>query len=120
MRCLTILYDAHCAFCVRCRHWLERQRTYLPLVFVPNDDPAVAQHLPLLAQHQPKDLLVLDDQGGVYAGTAAYLMCLWALRAYRTWAIRLSTPKLAPYVRTAFGLLTDHRVRISKLFAVKT
>ena len=59
-----------------------------------------------------KELLVIDDQGGVYRGDAAFLMCLWALRKYRGWALRLATPALHPVARRAFKWISTHRGKI--------
>ncbi|HEV8324435.1 MAG TPA: hypothetical protein VG389_22645 [Myxococcota bacterium] len=35
MKRLTVLYDARCALCVRCRRWMEEQPAYVTLAFLP-------------------------------------------------------------------------------------
>ena len=114
MNKLTILYDASCGFCVSCRQWLAQQPTYLPLHFVPARSAAAARLYPELAGSLADELTVVSDEGLVYRGAAAWIMCLWALQEFREWAQRLSTPALLPLARQAFELLSRKRKSISK------
>ena len=50
------------------------------------------------------ELVVVDDSGGVYRNGSAWIMCLYALREYREWSLRLATPALFPLARQAFAL----------------
>ena len=91
---LTVLYDAECGFCAHCRRWLERQRSHLELEFLPRASPQAAARFPGL---DPGDdeLVVIDDRGGVYRGPDAFVMCLYALEAYRPWALRMSSSSMS-------------------------
>jgi predicted DCC family thiol-disulfide oxidoreductase YuxK len=68
----------------------------------------------LAARIDREELVVVSDAGGVYTGDHAWLMCLYALKHYRSWAQRLSRPELLPLARSAFAVLSGNRRRISK------
>jgi predicted DCC family thiol-disulfide oxidoreductase YuxK len=110
---LTILYDPSCGFCVSCRRWLERQPAYLPLQFVPAGGAAALALYPELAGEAREELTVVSNDGLVYRGASAWIMCLWALCEFREWAQRLSSPALLPYARQAFELLSRNRKTLS-------
>jgi len=117
MNKLTVLYDASCGFCVKCRWWIAGQEKLLDVEMLPSGGPdAKARYPELLAVKE--ELLAVDDEGGVYRGTAAWLMCLWALADYREWAERLSSPALMPLARGAFAVLSAGRKKISKWFSI--
>ena len=111
---LTVLYDAECGFCVRCRWWLIHQPKYVEMDFCPAGSPEVHERYPeLSAPGTVEELVVVDDDGGVYRGTDAWLMCLWALVEYREWADWLSGPATRHLARGAFALDSDNRKKIS-------
>ena len=123
MNKLTVLYDFDCGLCRRARRWLEAQPKFLALEFIPTgSDHARFRFptLPCVSSNTVDELTVVDDQGGVYRGDRDWIMCLYALAEYREWALRLATPKLLPLARTAFQLVSENRIRISKLFHLYT
>jgi predicted DCC family thiol-disulfide oxidoreductase YuxK len=114
MRALSVLYDETCGFCVRCARWLEEQRTLVGLECLPAGSEEAARRFPELRRAgTAQELVVVDDDGGVYRDTQAWLMVLWALEDYRAWAERLSRPSLMPLARNAFELLSSNRRRLS-------
>ena len=112
---LLVLYDAECALCARCRHWLEAQPTWVELRFAAAGDPGwrgrLGAHLPWLGA----ELVVLSDRGEAWVGPAAFLMCLWATRDYREWAYRLSGPRLAPLAEQFFTAVSKRRRGIGRV-----
>ena len=60
-----------------------------------------------------EELVVVSDQGEVWAGPAAFLICLWALRDWREWSYRLSGPSLAPMAERFFHALSSRRKRLA-------
>ncbi|PTL82775.1 thiol-disulfide oxidoreductase DCC family protein [Vitiosangium sp. GDMCC 1.1324] len=114
MRALCVLYDETCGFCVGCARWLGVQRTLVGLECLPAGSEEAARRFPGLRRSAgPEELVVVDDEGGVYRDTHAWLMVLWALEDYRAWAQRLSRPSLMPLARNAFELLSNNRRRLS-------
>jgi predicted DCC family thiol-disulfide oxidoreductase YuxK len=112
MRNLTILYDAHCPICVRCRDWMNDQPAFVELEFMPCGSREAKQrygNIPWLEE----ELVVVADTGEVWAGPAAFLMCLWALREWREWSYRLSGPSLAPMAERFFHALSTRRKRLA-------
>ena len=112
---LTVLYDSSCGFCLSCRNWMEHQPAYVSLRFVAARSALAARLFPELTQEAGREeLVVVTDTGDVYREASAWIMCLWALREYRTWALRLSAPALLPFARQAFELLSRNRKAISR------
>jgi predicted DCC family thiol-disulfide oxidoreductase YuxK len=114
MNKLTVLYDADCGFCVHCRWWLIHQPKFVEMDFCPAGSPEAQRLFPeLFCPGKVEELIVVDDEGGVYRGTQAWLMCLWALAEYREYADWLSNPALLPLARGAFAMLSSSRKKIS-------
>ena len=108
MRRLTVLYDAGCEVCARCRYWLAAQPTFVTLEFLPcHSDAARARYgeVPWLGQ----ELVVVSDEGDVWAGTAAFLVCLWALVEWRDASYSLTAMPLVPFVERFFHALSSRR-----------
>jgi len=107
---LTVLYDGNCRVCLRATDWLKQQPTYLPLYFVPAGSAEARHRFPQLDPRTTlKDVTVVADNGGVYRGSNAWIMCLWALRDHRALAYTLSTPGNAPKARKFVAFLSRHR-----------
>lgn len=117
MKTLHVLYDGECALCQRCRRWLEQQPTFVELRFLPLQSPQVALRFPGIESFNPSEqLLVVSDEGEVYQGPHAWIMCLYALREYREWSQRLASPALLPWARHACELVSENRLSLSAWF----
>jgi len=121
---LYVLYDEECALCEACRHWLIRQEAFIELYFLPYQSPEVAQRFPGLKEWNGIDLseklVVVSDEGAVYQGQYAWIMCLYALQDYREWAQRLSHPALLPFARRVCEIISRNRLLISGLLKKPT
>ena len=119
MRELTVLYDPHCGLCKRAPAWLMGKPKYMELVFVPASSNEARSRYPQLDHALTlTDLTVISDQGAVYSGPKAWLMCLWALRDYREWALRLSTPELLPTAKRVISMISQNRYQLEGLGSV--
>ena len=115
MRRLFVLYDSRCGLCRSLATWLTTQPALIPLYPIPAQSPDAARMFPGLATSgPPQELTVVSDQGAVWLGDHAWIMCLYALRYYRHWAIKLAHPLLEPLARQAFATLSKHRSTISR------
>lgn len=97
---LTVLYDADCVVCRTARAWLASRAQLVPLDFVPAGSEEAGRRFPALDPAETlADITVVADDGGVYTGDSAWLICLWALDDYRGLAARLARPGLRPAAR---------------------
>lgn len=121
MNALYVLYDSSCGFCCRCAEWLRRQRVFVELICLPAEDPRTRALFPdLLRTAEKQELVVISDRGGVYRGSDAWLMVLWALKEYRPWARRLASPVLKPLARNLFEFVSSNRKNVSAWFGMQS
>ena len=106
MKALWVLYDDSCGFCCRCAEWLREQPTFLPMSVVPAFPPYGGKN----------EVVVIDDEGGVYRDTDAWLMALWALRDFRGWAVRLKAGNSKELARKVVELAGTWRHGLTQLF----
>ncbi|MFI8102425.1 thiol-disulfide oxidoreductase DCC family protein [Streptomyces sp. NPDC086023] len=112
VRNLTVLYDAQCPLCVHLRNWLLGQRRLVPLALVPAASFEARRRFPQLDHESTlREITVVSDQGAVYTGTHAFIMCLWALAEHRPRARWLATPAGMPFARAT--MLAAAKVRES-------
>ena len=116
MRTLTVLYDSTCAFCLRCRHWATEQRALVPIEFIPRRSAEAERRFPGVSTADD-ELVVVSDEGAVYRGANAFLMCLWALEDYREWSLRLSAPAMRPLARRALEWVSHNRAGFGRWLA---
>ncbi|MGI8604176.1 MAG: thiol-disulfide oxidoreductase DCC family protein [Verrucomicrobiales bacterium] len=111
---LYVFYDGECDLCQRCRAWLLNEPAFVLVVFIPFQtalyDP---RFVGLEALSPEREMIVVSDDGSIWQGGAAWLMCLWALKRYRTWAQRLAARGLLPFVRKIVEMISRHRLKIS-------
>ena len=105
---LTVYFDADCGLCRRVVDWLRNQPKFVPLhcVAAQSGVADAGATCPLDADQLLDQLTVMGSDGAVYRGTKAWIMCLWSLRDYRGWAMRLSTETLWPWARRLFAVIT--------------
>jgi len=116
MKKLTVFYDAGCGICRECSEWLQLQPAFLELELIALQTPGLEERFPTLQQYRlVEQLLVLGDDGSVYQGSDAWIMCLYALKEYRELSARLSHPLLRPFARKAYETVARNRLAISTL-----
>ena len=116
MRQLTVLYDPNCGLCRRVQAWMVLQPAYVEILFVPvNSDEARHRYPQLNHSLTLTDLTVITDEGAVYFGPKAWIMCMWGLRNYNEWSLRLSTPELLPTARRVFSMISQNRYKLESL-----
>lgn len=103
---LFLLYDSRCSLCRALTSWVTRQAAWWPVVPVAAGSAEARERFPEL---EPGELTVVASDGRFWQGDHAWLMVLFALKEYRTWAMRLSTPAMLPMARAAFATLSGVR-----------
>jgi predicted DCC family thiol-disulfide oxidoreductase YuxK len=117
IRSICVAYDATCGICTRVKDWLRRQTPLVALEFVATGSAEARRRFPQLP---PGELAVIADTGEVWLGNHAWIVCLWALRDYREWAVRLSRPGLSLLAREAFSLISNNRARLSGMLRLRS
>jgi len=116
MRRLTVLYDQKCALCQRAWIWLNAQRQYVRLEFIPAGSDLARSRFPELDHEATlQELTVIGDGGEVYLGVKAWLLCLWALRDYRAMALRWSAPERMELARRFVAWISRNRGTLSSV-----
>ncbi len=116
---LIVLYDAHCAICVRCRSLVEAQETLVPVRFLDCRSAEARTRygeIPFLVH----ELVVVDERGRWWAGPAGFVMTLWAMSATRDLAEWLASPALAAITSWAFTRVSENRERLGWIFGMPT
>ena len=110
---LTVLYDERCPLCRKLRAWLGRQATNLPIEFVASASPEARRRFPTLDHPRTTTILtVVAQNGAVYEGERAWLVCAWALPAWRPLAERLGTRPRLLMVKAVAKAVDRHRRRV--------
>lgn len=112
---LLVLYDEECELCRRCRHWLEHERSYVPIRFLGAASREATERFGDAVPWLGAELVVVSDRGDTWVGPAAFLVCLWATVRYRDWSYRLSGPAFAPMAESFFHAVSSRRRSIAKL-----
>ena len=116
MRTLNVLFDANCGLCRRAAKWLHTQPAFLDIRTFPAGAEATRRRFAELGlDDAPGEVIVVADTGEVYRGSSAWIMCLYATRAYRPLAIRLAAPGWRPFVTRVIDIVSRNRDRISRL-----
>ena len=111
---LTVLYDERCAFCLRCRDWLADQPVLVAVELLGAGTDEAKRRFPDV-EFRRSELVVIDEQGQMWVGSDAFIMCLWATARYRSWAIRMSRPGWAPFAESFFHQVSMRRGTLSSL-----
>jgi len=116
MNKLHVLYDARCEMCRNCVRWLIRQEQLVQLEFIPAQNFSALERFPGLDRRYLLDELhVISDEGGLYRGADAWIICLYALKEYRGWSQRLSDPLLKPLAQKVCEKVSENRLKLSAL-----
>ena len=114
---ITILYDAGCGLCTRAKHWISEQDPLIGIRLVASGSSEAHARFPRLPAGE---LAVVANTGEVWLGNHAWIVCLWALRGYRDFAFRLTSPLLLLMAREAFAVVSKNRSGLSNMFALQS
>lgn len=81
---VTVLYDERCPLCRRLKDWLGRQPTLLPVEVLAAASVEARRRFPELDHARTRRVLtVVTSDGAVYEEERAWLVCAWALPAWK-------------------------------------
>ena len=85
-----VLYDAECGLCQRVRKWAMEQETLIPLEFLALQTSDLGERFVGIEAYHPEDeVVVVSDTGDLYQGAAAWIMVMYAMREFRSWAFTM-------------------------------
>lgn len=120
MTTLTLFYDARCGLCSSVRRWLSAQPAFVRLEFIPYDSPQARQRCPMIDQlHADQEIIVLSNDGHLWQGAGAWVMCLWALHDFRAWSSRLASPTMQSIAKKIVHLISANRLTLSSLLHLR-
>ena len=120
MEKLFVLFDGRCGLCRRVAEWLADQPSFYRIVTIPFPSrPAMDRFPELFADGNPEEVLVVRQDGGVYRGEDAWIMCLYALKSWRELAFVLGRPRWRPHLRRVMDLIARNRFRVSTLLQLR-
>jgi predicted DCC family thiol-disulfide oxidoreductase YuxK len=112
-RSLTALYDERCPLCRRLKAWLAEQPTLAPVSFVAAGSAAARARFPELDHERTTVVLtVVADDGAVYEGERAWLVCAWSLPGWQPVTEHLGTGLRLRLVRVAARAVDGYRHRL--------
>jgi predicted DCC family thiol-disulfide oxidoreductase YuxK len=118
---LCVLYDETCGFCCQCARTIAAKRQRLAIHCLPRQAPEVKAAFGDFDRAGTKpELIVIDDDGGIYRDADAWIITLWALEGYQRWATRMAKPALRPFARALFEVVSSNRHSLSKLLALES
>ncbi|MFT4546074.1 MAG: putative DCC family thiol-disulfide oxidoreductase YuxK [Verrucomicrobiales bacterium] len=117
VKALAVFFDQDCNLCGACRRWLMAQDKYIPLEFMAYQSRRAREICPRLAELNPdKEIVVMADNGQIYQGGSAWIMCLYALRKYRELSMKLAHPMLLPLAKKMCHVVSSRRMSLSRMF----
>lgn len=130
MNTLYVLFDHSCGLCTAAARWLREQPAFIRIITMPATSDRAAAKFPDLdlprsapgataAGAAPEQVIVVTDEGQVYRGPAAWIMCLWALKRYRAWSLMLAQPHWRPRVARIIDGLGRRRLMLSRLLMLE-
>lgn len=122
MNALCVLFDSSCAFCCQCVKWLGQQDQSVKVWCLPRGSRQAIDAFGAAVnagEGAEAELVVIDSDGGVYRGSDAFIICLWALEKYSTWAARFASPRLRPHARSMFELISSKRHLLSAIWSTE-
>ena len=114
---ISILYDGECGLCTRTKQWIMQQTPLVNIELIAAGSGEARRRFLGLKQGE---LAVIGDTGEVWLGNQAWLVCLWALRDYRAFALRLKGPLLLSMAKQAFAVVSRHRSALSELLNLRS
>lgn len=114
---ITVFYDGRCGMCCTFHEWVNRQERLFSIRFIPYQSREAEAVLPGIGRMDAGlEMIVRTDDGTLFRGAEAWVLCLFALSEYRAWARRLSHPRLLPMAKKVCVHLANNRRALSKVF----
>lgn len=116
---ITILYDSECGMCVRLKEWVLAQPAYLSIEAIPMQSKECHERYPDLEDRiQAGQFLCIDNNGAVYVDAEARILCLWALKKYRSISFTVARTPMRSLLTMLMEKISRNRHAISDLIGL--
>lgn len=117
---LTVLFDEECSLCARLKYRLQSETLWIELEFLAYQHPSTGERFPGVEAFEPqKHLVVVDDNQQIYCAESAWIMVLYATRAYRDLSVKLAAPGFRHLARVACTWISQNRRALNETLFLK-
>jgi predicted DCC family thiol-disulfide oxidoreductase YuxK len=114
---IEVFYDGRCGMCCTFHEWINQQPRAFAIDFIPYQAERAEQVFPGIGTLDPaREMIVRTDQGEIFRGAEAWVMCLFSCANHQVAARRLASPHLLPVAIRACRVLAANRHALSKVF----
>ena len=114
---IEVFYDGRCGMCCSFHEWINRQPRAYRIDFIPYQSPDAEKVFPGIGTLDPaREMIVRTDQGKIYRGAEAWVLCLHSCANHQTAARKLATPGMLSVAIRACRVLAANRHSLSKVF----
>lgn len=114
---IELFYDGRCGMCCTFIEWLEKQKRACETSCIDYQSDEAKKLFPELFKHDPDKLMVARIDGNtIHKGGEGWVCCLWSCARYRWLAKILNSRLLLPMAKKICYIMSNNRVRISKIF----
>ena len=114
---IEVFYDGRCGMCCSFHEWIHRQERAFQIDFVPYQAERAEEVFPGIHTLDPaREMIVRVDNGEIYRGAEAWVMCLYSCANHRDMAKRLARPAMLAVAIRVCHLLAANRHGLSKVF----
>lgn len=120
VKIIEIFYDGQCGMCCTFIGWLDKQEHVFQVDCYDYHQAKAKLVFPDIGNYDPsKELVVRVDENDVYTGAEGWVYCLWGCAKYRNVACKMNNAILLPMAKKFCYLVSNNRLKISKLFFSK-
>ncbi|MDB9741293.1 DUF393 domain-containing protein [Akkermansiaceae bacterium] len=117
---IEVFYDGHCGMCCTFHEWLNKQKRAFEVEFIPYQSDRAIEVFPEIETLDPdKEMIVRTDDGEIYQGAEAWVICLHSGKKYQGIADKMASPALLPMAKKTCNILAANRLKLSGLLFKK-
>lgn len=120
VKTVEIFYDGQCGMCCTFIEWLAKQEHLFQVDCYDYHDVKTKLIFPDIGNYDPsKELVVRVDRDDVYIGAEGWVYCLFGCTKYSDVGSKMNNAVLLPMAKKFCHLVSNNRLKISKLFFYK-
>lgn len=114
---IEVFYDGRCGMCCSFHEWINRQPRAYRIDFIPYQSPDAEKVFPGIGTLDPaREMIVRTDDGNIYRGAEAWVLCLYSCTNHQVAAKKLASPGMLSVAIRACRVLAANRHSLSKVF----